>query len=375
MRILTRTIMALFLSNLVFGQIELTRSDNVPGQGDSTFRYSADTNVTEMSAGANQTWNYQGQLQVQTNDGLDTTFYLDPAIQPAGSKFPQANMVNQNGQGPRVLKTYVRATTNKAEVLGQVIPAREDSTFYVNYSDNMTQFQYPMNYNDSFYDAYEGRDKITEIGQLDSLIKFISGYQAMKYDGHGTLKNNSKTFNVARLKNNYYRKDSTANYLMGFFGSAQVGINTTTSFIWMDENAQSPLLQISYTKNEIRGPNFDSSIYTKTVNVDPRLTGSGSQDTAQNSSVEARTPVRETITFPNPASSELNVVLTLNETTNLELAILNPKGQVVKQRSFNEVANGQFHQRFNTQQLKAGNYVLKIRTKAGVETARPFVVQ
>lgn len=367
MRFLPLTLLLSLCASFAYGQFDLTRS-NFPSIGDTTIFYRADsTPVNEQSAGTNQTWDFTNDLTL-TGDST-VQIYRDPNNVPGAGAFPNANMVSEIAGPGGGIKTFIEANNNQIEILGEVIPTSQ-VTYELNYDDNLKQFDYPLQYNDSFYDPYKGKDSV-QVGGGTS-IKILKGYNAMKYDGSGSIQTDSGTFNNAiRIKNDIKRKDSTVTIVSGA-STSQVTINETTSYIWFDKNNPSfPVLRISYVRNEVRTQVTNTVNYRKIVDVTkPLMDG---PDSSQSSNIKSESPVQKTMTFPNPASSEFNVVFSIKAKTNLSLVILNTKGQQVAKQEFGRVASGNFHHRFNTEALQAGNYILQIRTDEGVKT-RKFVV-
>jgi hypothetical protein len=77
--------------------------------------------------------------------------------------------------------------------------------------------------------------------------------------------------------------------------------------------------------------------------------------------------------FPNPAFGSLNVEMTLDSDSDLQVSVLNIFGQEVQSRALGTQSKGRQLFSVNTGNLPAGNYLLSVRSNTDVQTL-PFVV-
>jgi len=79
--------------------------------------------------------------------------------------------------------------------------------------------------------------------------------------------------------------------------------------------------------------------------------------------------------YPNPATTELNVVITSPKAEKVTLVVTDLTGKVLVQRT-TQLAIGDNQQIFNVQQLAAGTYFIKAVCANGCETTvQRFVKQ
>lgn len=74
-----------------------------------------------------------------------------------------------------------------------------------------------------------------------------------------------------------------------------------------------------------------------------------------------------TMIYPNPASDILNVVTSVEKTSNVSIIVYNLSGQSVSSKEFQNV-EGQFQQSINLNNIASGTYIIKINKGDKVET-------
>ncbi len=87
------------------------------------------------------------------------------------------------------------------------------------------------------------------------------------------------------------------------------------------------------------------------------------------SSVQELTSLDALMLAPNPVSTELNVTFSLEETTELNVSVLNAVGQVINSNNASYAAGANFLN-INTGDFANGMYFLQIRGEEGVKTAK-----
>lgn len=287
-----KSLLSLFLSGLFAfsAQSQPVLQNNVlPNIGQSVYLYDADTNnVSQGSAGANQTWNF-GSLQPVADPVL--YLYISPAGTPFQSEFPGATIATHVVQDTPVY-AYLREQSSQYELLGAA-----SLTFIQDYINPDAQLKFPTNYNGTFQDNFE---YTTDAGT--GVVFHSKGSRTVKYDGYGQLITPFGNFQQAiRIKSEASQVDSAA-----FFGTEIINHTDLITYAWLVPDYPGTQVSVYYTKviSETRIPGFDTLFtefpITKAVNyVSPPLVNT----------IEAQglSELSDLIISPNPVSERLNV--------------------------------------------------------------------
>jgi len=202
------------------------------------------------------------------------------------------------------------------------------------YSDPQLMLQYPFSYyagniNDLVYGAHT----------VSGMSAVASGVSTSTADGFGTLILPSGTYySLLRVKFTSDMRDSSLLYKL---------ITSTTTYSWYDGINKYPLLSISRTSTSIMG----TTTITKTVRV--------SSD-AYTSINNYENKGSEIILMPNPASGFVNVSFETNNSSTVEISILDVQGNLVK--FFNDKSN---QNQLDISDLSKGMYFVRLNTEKG----------
>lgn len=352
---------------VIFGQgleaQEITQ-DNFPEKGDAFTKYAADTaGVDEKNSGNSIDWDYTDQLEMLSS--FEVT-YKAPQNTPGGTNFPNADLAAQEMTMGQEVYSFYHLTNNKAEIIGQyVITERQGQEIEIalDFKDSAKIREFPMQYNDSFYDQYSIQDT-ADIGFPFDLIINSNGSNAVKFDGVGSIQTSSDTFNdVKRLKT--VTKDTTVQSLGG-----QELVNQKTETLqyeFFNANDKTPLLQISYST--VRADGETESSKSVIMNEEMKQATSNSSGINNDQGITG-----SIITFPNPVKDQLNLVLSVNHNTPLSARIVNANGKEMLQRDYGAVQKGNLHKTFNAGNWDRGIYFLEVQTKDGIQS-RKFLVK
>jgi hypothetical protein len=273
-------------------------------------------NITEGSAGANQTWNFSG-LQPDPQFSSTTFNFVAVGTTPYAADFPGANLA-QVVVADTPVYAYYKVETNQLSILGS---ATQD--FSLTYTNPQIALKTPLSFNGSFQDTYTGLLELTGQG-----ITFQNaGNRTTTYDGYGTLQTPSGTFNNAiRLKTVSTEKDSVG------FGPGTYSITETvlTSYDFYVPNRVGPQVTVSYTEGVsttvIPGfpPIVEETPLTKNIDyVSSFVTAAPEPAAVLGMSIES--------VGPNPATDHLNVRFTETQANRpLQLLVTDMTGKVLQ---------------------------------------------
>jgi hypothetical protein len=83
--------------------------------------------------------------------------------------------------------------------------------------------------------------------------------------------------------------------------------------------------------------------------------------------------ISSAIAYPNPATSEVNLLIDLQSNTNLNVSIMDITGKIVLNTNLGEISKGFFNIPFNIESLNNGIYIMKIQS-GDSQKAIKFVV-
>lgn len=305
----------------------------------------------QYSGGADKDWSYPDSSPIL--DTVENT-RIKASQAPKNDEFPQADVVVTNttttARGQQTTNyRFIDVTDNKAAIVGLYVQIGEGSGITVSYTDPGVLRRFPLAYNESFEDSsqYSGQGTVNGI----TISQEGTGYTKVTYDGYGTIQNSTRTFkDVVRLKT--LSKD-TLTQTIGPRTIAQK-INVTT-YTYKQADEPEPLIQFRETKTIASTSQGSFENDTSSLTVSPRLWD-------PTVGVEEQSNVKGLVVMPNPVEDNLRVLLGLEKATNVQMKLLNMKGQILKKRHSGNLQQGNHMEQFNVSPLPSGHYQLVIQT-------------
>jgi hypothetical protein len=304
----------------------------------------------QYSKGAEKVWNYPDSSRI--SDTAENNRIKASEV-PKNDEFPQADVVDVSTNTMRGQQTtnyrFIDVTDDQAAAVGLYTQISEGSGITVNYTDPKVLRQFPLAYNESFEDS----NQLSGRGTVDGITvsQEGSGYTKVTYDGYGTIKNSTRTFNdVVRLKT--ISKD-TFTLSIGPTTIAQKVIEK--SYTYKQAGEPEPLIEFRETKTIASSSQGTAENDTSGLAVSPRLWD-------PTVGVEEQSNVKGLVVMPNPVEKNLRVLLGLEKATNVQMKVLNMKGQILKKRQPENLQQGNHMEQFNVSPLPSGHYQLVIQT-------------
>jgi hypothetical protein len=306
----------------------------VPNIGDTQVIILADTTgITFDNTGANFIWDYSN---LSITEDWAISYFLDPETTPYISFFNNSTLVG----GATNYYSYYYADTNEFTRLGN-----GSSSYVMVCTDPLKMFVFPFKYGDQMTDSTYATYT------FNSKLHQYSGFNTLAADGWGTLKLPKNTYsNVLRVKRTQYFKDTA---------SAENTETYSTFFSWYNEINNYPLLQAVFSKRYTLGnptPAISKLIYvsylTEIVSVPPRIIST---------SVKI---------YPNPALKELNIEFTPKQQVNIEIALIDLFGNVVRPLDTKVLELGKYCKMIDISGLPKGIYAVKIIAGQDVQVKR-----
>jgi hypothetical protein len=350
MRIIPLLLGALCYFSSIIGQPTYDRSF-YPEAGQTVTRILMDAKfASNYQQGADKVWSYPDNSQIL--DTVENT-RIKASEAPSNEEFPQADVVVTNTTTTRGQQTtnyrFIDVTDNQAAVVGLYVQIGEGSGITVSYNDPKVLRQFPLAFNESFEDSNEFSGQGTVNGI--TISQEGSGYTKVTYDGYGTIQNSTRTFkDVVRLKT--ISKD-TLTQTIGPRTIAQK-INVTT-YTYKQAGEPEPLIQFRETKTIASSSQGTAENDTSSLTVSPRLWD-------PTVGVEAQSDVKGLVVMPNPVENNLRVLLGLEKATNVQMKLLNMKGQMVKEKQLGSLQQGNHMEQLTVSELPSGTYQLLLQT-------------
>ena len=314
---------AFFLAlNPLSAQITLTGSGN-PVIGTSMTVHSADTTGFNPGAsGANVTWDFSGL----TSQGTGTI----NVVATTNGNFPNSNITLDDPSNTNDIYMDYSGTAQSwygtDGLAGTVI-----------YTDPQDWLRYPMTYQDSFNDTYDGTVTNPTNQTFDR-----SGTTTVTVDGYGTLILPWGTVNnVVRVKTEMNYGDELSG--TPFFDYEEI------RYWWFDATTGFPVLS-NVTLNNIAGGVPISTVITVSY-LDQNSVGIN-QDLADQIGLKI---------FPNPTSDQTQVTFDLDQTSAVQMTLHDLTGREVQVINPQRLTPGQYTQQLNVSHLNSGVYLLKIK--------------
>lgn len=225
----------------------IMQTNVLPDIGDQVTLVTADTiNANPGPAGANKTWNF-----ANWHPEAGTTPQIEQYVAPAGT--PYANQFNGATIVGKVLDDTITYAYYKEQASSFTYLGSGSLAYLQTYTDQDVQLKFPLNYNNSFPEAF------AYITDANSGFPFYSkGARNLTYDAYGTLTTPLGTFqNAMRYKGVSSQIDSAS-----FSGLEIVNHTNITTYGWLVAgypNALAVIYYIDYV-SETRIPGFDTIV-------------------------------------------------------------------------------------------------------------------
>ena len=306
----------------------LTQVANQPAVGDTERVYIIDTSaytggLNVASTGANHVWTYTNLIT--TSNSL-TSAYLAPGSVPSASLYPGCTFVKKQGTINSFYKS-VASPSVQTEFMGIY-----SASLNLNFSNTAVLIRYPFALGNSFTDSFSGTFTFSLSGNAN-------GNATVTADGTGTLNLPDGIIlnDVLRIKS-YQSTNFTS-------GVIPVGSLKQTVYSFYHASQKFPILTIDY------------SVLTAFSNATLSAIISGNENDFTVGLEDNQTNLFKSIIYPNPVSDYLNIILsTYNKAQ--EISIYNQIGELVYKNTFEN--------KINLSALKAGIYLLEIKTDAGI---------
>lgn len=324
----------------------------LPEIGDVVTFYDADTaNVSEGSAGANQTWDFSG---LEATAPGTQYIYLDPAATPAqfASNFPGANIAIKINEDTAVY-TYAKKSASQLELLGAM-----NETFTQKYQNTDIQLK-TLSFNNSFSDDFTNTSD-----NGTGFVFYGKGSRTVTYDAYGTLKTPAGTFtNAMRIKGVSSQVDSVD------FGVGKLINRTTfTVYDWLVANQPGVLVSVYYTHliTETYFPGLDPFIEDfgtfKSVSYIDNFTVGTFDRPAELAGIQMD------FSGANPAIEELALNINSdNRRDNIQMLLTDAAGRIVDTQVI-ALASGDNPLSIPVAHLPAGSYFLTLSDGQALKT-------
>tara|TARA_B100000508_G_scaffold141093_1_gene146620 strand:- start:138816 stop:139853 length:1038 start_codon:yes stop_codon:yes gene_type:complete len=340
----------LLAASLIFGATSFAQftQTNEPTIGDGTTLYVIDSMAPNFDAetGAGASWDYSTYGGYDNDSRVLTV--LDPTSTANASDFPTstATLDIQN-----FLKTYTTSSATERVSQGFVYTDADLGDIVVVLdTDDALQYQYPFALSDNFTDAFEGTATF-DIGGGPQTAP-AAGELTASVDGTGTL----------TLADGVSYSDVTRYKLID---STTVNVQLLGEFT---------LLRTQYEYYDLANSSLPVFVHT-TVSF-----GQGgapisefslvlsAEDPAYVLDVEENNILESTRLYPNPASSEINVVLP-NNVEDAQITIVDAVGRQVYSGTINSM-----NQQVDVSSLNEGMYFVQL-TNGQLKTTKSVVIK
>jgi len=313
-----------------------------PQPGDKFYsRSCVKTGVNKGVGGANVTWDFSG-IEPITVD-MDSVIYTNCASTTYCDSVPYATVATHTTSGWGY--NFYYSDTNSFRVVSNFRPGES-----WRYSGEANVIAYPMTYGTRKVNAFFKNQPAfgNSVSATDSFIA----------DGYGTLILPYGTYaNVLRIRvlSDYSENTSAPGY--------PTSINyRKEEYRWYQPGIHSPLLVMTYDPNTASAPILRSVLYY--------TRSKGSTGVAQYSNT-----LNDVSVFPNPATNELNVKLSMTRGGTVTISATDMTGRIAGAAQQQYVAAGTTEIMYNTTALATGIYLIKVQTEAGTEVKKVQIIK
>ena len=316
----------------VKAQFQLKQS-TLPSIGESYITVSADTGTFDFkSTGTNHTWDFSA---LNINGGTNTQDYIAPSSTPHAGAFASSNIATKDVAGNYGFYSF---SSSAYEMDGVTTPAS-----VIAYTTPLKMFDLPFSYGSA-------TNSNTSATYTSGVVFNRTVTWAATGDGHGTLKLPSGIYsNVLRIKGVQNVTDQSS------FGNLYTEI---TSYYWYGTETKDPLFAVHYMISWGM-----VSQYLVWVNVNGKLVGQEELN-------------KQGLAFdfyPNPVEQKTIVRYALENSSDVNIAVLNMMGQKVKQINLENQQPGKYQQELYADKLAAGVYLIQIEANGAVSQQKMLV--
>ena len=207
----------------------------------------------------------------------------------------------------------------------------------------------------------------TENGMITVALESFTGDPLFIQPNTHYMATVETTTEVVRAEAMAISDDDSYDYSAAIFNAQQTAFSTGN----LADNRYAHSFAISKENRFRIGPGNTGDLTTGNFNQNTTpVIRLGYEVVPGNSTVEINNDIKIAIS-PNPAASDLNVNLSVEEATDMEVSIVDLAGRVISIKSLSGVT--ELSESFNVSNLANGVYMLHISTKDGVQTEK-FVV-
>jgi hypothetical protein len=289
--------------------------------------------VSSGNAGANQTWN----LSAMTGSSQSISI-VNPANTPNGTSFPNSNVTwDLTGTSNYLYyKTSSTALQSYGDVYGTVTTTLSDPEDYLHFP-----FAYTNTYTDSWAGHYVSNNGYSV---------FRTGTVTVTADGWGTL----------TTPNGIYNNTMRVHFLEVFKDSI-VGVSNITynndEYFWYMNGAPVPIASV-YTATSSNGGPYTGGYYV-----------SGTVGIANDFDITSASNL-----YPNPATDQITINLTLQESKTVSVQLYNEIGQKIERSAKLDGIQGINTIELNVATWPKGIYFAQILLDGNIAATKRFVI-
>ncbi|MDQ3045930.1 MAG: T9SS type A sorting domain-containing protein [Bacteroidota bacterium] len=335
-KLLSFIITGFVASAAAIAQPTLTASGCNPTVGETFTLTNCPGTYSPGTSGASQTWN----LSSMSGTSAGATNVITASSGPNASSFPLATVGNNNTTEGSCI--YYQTSSSALKNYGIVA-----GTTVIPYSNPEDMLHFPFAYTNTYTDPWAG--SFVSSGYTF----FRSGSTAVTADGYGTLTTPNGTYtNVMRI-----------HFVQTYQDSADVGgfpyviDYVNDEYLWYRDGMPHSALAGVYSLVATPGGTSPGGFYISSA--------VGIEENSALTSMEV---------YPNPATEQLNVDLTLTESKNVEVRIFNSLGQQVQVINGENGAQGLNSLKVQVTELPEGIYFAQISLDGKASQTKRFVV-
>lgn len=326
----------------------LTASTTNPIMGDEFVIVNCDTNVSPMSGGPAQTWDYSG-FGVIVPTSYDTGRAVPPYATPVPAALYGSSNVCVYNRAASVYAYYVTGATKISQNGLYISPGTTETS----YSDPMDQIRYPFSYDSSFTDTYAGTVNIVVSGSPVTAAE--AGTVQVTGDGYGTLilpgiPTPVTHTNVLRVHSYQLFRDSA-----NLFSTPFVVTDTLETFTWYTPGYHNPLMTIATGKSPL-GDRYKVVSFSAVENP--------SHEGIPTAGIDASLKL-----YPNPAQNKLNIQYNTSTSQSIRITLSDMLGREVAVLADGN-ANGTQKISYNTASLAKGLYLVRLQSASETVTRK-----
>lgn len=312
-------------------QPTLTGANTNPTIGEIFATKNTTIGVTPGSAGASQTWNLSG-LGAGTSVTINA---VSVASTPSAASFPGANIAYYDGSAYGYSNNSAAASINHGNTAGGVL---------FSYSNPETILSFPVNFNNVSTDSWQ-------CTFTNASVTFNrAGTTTITADGYGTVTTPANTYsNCMRLHMVQSYTDASTSFTITYVND---------EYIWFTPGVHNAVATTYTVTNSFTTP-FTGGSYLSSV-----VTG-----------VNSFAPLAYNISlFPNPASDNINIAFTSEESGKAELKIFDVNGKQLQGLSEVAILPGENRLKVSTNELAAGVYFMSVYMNNQLQKNERFVI-